>query len=132
MSRLSIFEFLVSTAKRVLHFEFRISSAAIRLLLAVAALSGLPAPLSLRMSAQAPAAQTPKPRPPQTDTQAPLGEADELLREMSQTTGLPIKAPLKKQTLSRPELEKYLVENLHAETTPEELHVQEATLRAFG
>lgn len=68
----------------------------------------------------------------QTDLQAQLASADEVLGEMSRTTGLPIKAPLKKKILGRPAIEKYLTESLHAEYTPEELHVQEATLRAFG
>jgi len=73
----------------------------------------------------APAAQ-------QTDLQAQLATADEVLQEMSKTTSLPIKAPLKKKILGRPAIEKYLTENLHAENTPEQLHLQEATLRAFG
>ena len=51
---------------------------------------------------------------------------------MSQITGLPIKAPLKKQVISRPEIEKYLTQNLHEEMTPEEIHAQEALVRAFG
>lgn len=68
----------------------------------------------------------------QTDLQAQLATADKVLEEMSKTTGLPVKAPLKKKILGRPAIEKYLTENLHAEFTSEELHVQEATLRAFG
>src|SRR5579859_5101410 len=68
----------------------------------------------------------------QTDLQAQLATADEVLQEMSKTTGLPIKSPLKKRILGRPAIEKYLTENLHAEYTPEELHIQEATLQAFG
>jgi hypothetical protein len=51
---------------------------------------------------------------------------------MSQITGLPIKGPLKKQVISRPEIEKYLVENLHEEMTPGEIHAQEALVRALG
>ena len=51
---------------------------------------------------------------------------------MSQITGLPIKGPLKKQVISRPEIEKYLTQNLHEEMTPAEIHAQEALVRAFG
>jgi hypothetical protein len=51
---------------------------------------------------------------------------------MSQITGLPIKGPLKKQVISRPEIEKYLTDNLHEEMTPGEIHAQEALVRAFG
>ena len=51
---------------------------------------------------------------------------------MSRITGLPIKSPLKKRIVSRPEVRQLLINNLHAEYTPRELHVQQATLRAFG
>ena len=61
-----------------------------------------------------------------------LSQADEVLQQMSQITGLPIKGPLKKQVISRPEIEKYLTQNLHEEMTPAEIHAQEALVRAFG
>ena len=69
---------------------------------------------------------------PQTTPADLLAQADEVLRQISETIGLPIKRPLKKQIVSRPEVEKYLTEDLHAEMTPEELHIEEATLQAFG
>jgi hypothetical protein len=46
----------------------------------------------------------------QQGTQDLLSQADEVLQQMSQITGLPIKAPLKKQVISRPEIEKYLTQ----------------------
>jgi hypothetical protein len=61
-----------------------------------------------------------------------LSQADEVFQQMSRITGLPIKAPLKKQVISRPEIEKYLTQNLHEEMTPEEIHAQEALVRALG
>ncbi|MGO8787027.1 MAG: hypothetical protein ACLQVL_06550 [Terriglobia bacterium] len=61
-----------------------------------------------------------------------LSQADEILQQMSKITGLPIKGPLKKQVISRPEIEKYLTQNLHQEMTPAEIHAQEAAMRAFG
>jgi hypothetical protein len=61
-----------------------------------------------------------------------LAQADTVLQQMSELTGLPIKSPLKKQIISRAEVEKYLSENLHVEMTPQEIHIQEATLQAFG
>jgi hypothetical protein len=61
-----------------------------------------------------------------------LSQADGVFQQMSQITGLPIKAPLKRQVVSRPEVEKYLTQNLHEEMTPEEIHAQEALVRAFG
>ena len=68
----------------------------------------------------------------QQGTQDLLSQADEVLQQMSQITGLPIKAPVKKQVISRPEIEKYLIQNLHEEMTPAEIHAQEALVRAFG
>jgi hypothetical protein len=61
-----------------------------------------------------------------------LAQADEVLQQMSELTGLPIKSPLKKQIISRAEVEKYLAENLRVEMTPQEIHIQEATLQVFG
>ena len=61
-----------------------------------------------------------------------LDRADDILLEVSKITGLPIKAPLKKQVVSRKEVERYVVENLHAENTPQEIRAQEAALQAFG
>jgi Putative metallopeptidase family (DUF6782) len=73
--------------------------------------------------------------PPAASTASPqsiLAQADAILEQMSRITGLPIKSPLKKRVVGRPEIRKFLIGNLHAEYTPRELHVQEATLRAFG
>ncbi len=61
-----------------------------------------------------------------------LDQADAVLKEMGDLTGLPIKGPLKKEIVGRAEIRKYLVENLHQEMSPRDLHVQEATLQAFG
>jgi len=61
-----------------------------------------------------------------------LAQADKTLQQMSELTGLPIKSSLKKQIISRAEVEKYLAENLHVEMTPQEIHIQEATLQVFG
>jgi hypothetical protein len=69
---------------------------------------------------------------PQTSSEGLLTQADEVLRQMSELTGLPIKAPVKKQIVSRSEVERYLKENLRAEMSPEEIHIQEGTLQAFG
>ncbi len=70
--------------------------------------------------------------PPQEKASSLLDQADSVLKEMSELTGLPIKGPLKKQIVGREEIRKYLVENLHQEMSPHDLHVQEATLQAFG
>jgi len=61
-----------------------------------------------------------------------LARADQVLQEMSKLTGLPIKAQVNKKVVDRAEVRKMLVHNLHTDYTPQEIHVQEATLRAFG
>jgi hypothetical protein len=59
-------------------------------------------------------------------------QADEVLREMSQITGLPIKAPVKKKVLSREGIRIFLEETLAVEYPPEQIRKQEVTLKAFG
>ncbi len=61
-----------------------------------------------------------------------LAQADEVLQEMSKLTGLPIKGPVNKKVASREEIRELLLHNLHTDYTPKEIHVQEASLRAFG
>lgn len=86
------------------------------------ALTGAPAPLQNEAPSTASASAS----------QSLLATADEVLAEMSRITGLPVKAPLEKRIVTRPEIEKYLLENLHAEYTDEEIHAQEALLKALG
>src|ERR1017187_6471041 len=54
----------------------------------------------------------------QQSPQELISKADEILQQMSRITGLPIKGAVKKQVISRPEIEKYLIQNLHQEMTP--------------
>ena len=68
----------------------------------------------------------------QQSPQQLLSRADEIFQQMSEITGLPIKAPLKKEVISRTEVEKYLTESLHKEMTPADIHGQETLMRAFG
>lgn len=79
---------------------------------------------------QAPA--PPAPAVPPAGQESLLATADQVFEQMSQITGLPIKAPLKKQIVDRAQVRQYLTENLHNDFTAEELHAQEATLKAFG
>jgi hypothetical protein len=69
---------------------------------------------------------------PQASSQTLLSTADSILEQISHITGLPIKRPLKKEVVSRADVQKYLADNLRQEFTPQELHLQEATLKAFG
>jgi hypothetical protein len=67
-----------------------------------------------------------------TGAQPALEAADRILQQMSRITGLPVKRTLKKELISKPEMSKYLKDNLSVELPPEELHAQEASLKAFG
>lgn len=78
------------------------------------------------------AAQT---NPPVAQKQAHsdlLARADQILQQMSKLTGLPIKSPVNKKVVDRAEVRKMLIHNLHTDYTPQEIHVQQGTLRAFG
>ena len=61
-----------------------------------------------------------------------LSTADQAFQEMSRITGLPIRAPLKKELVSRAQVEKFMTGKIHEDYTPEEIHDQEAMLKAFG
>lgn len=76
---------------------------------------------------QAGAATAQKPSPASLKTQV-----DRVLQEMSRLTGLPIKAPVKKKVVDRQQIRKLLIQSMHAEYTPKQIHMQQATLRAFG
>jgi len=84
-------------------------------------------------SAAAPAQPQSNPAQSQADSaQSALATADQVLQQMSQITGLPIKSPLKKEVVSKPQVERFLKDNLHAEYSAAELHGEEAALKAFG
>src|SRR5271157_773295 len=70
--------------------------------------------------------------PQNASPQELLSQADEVLQQMSQITGLPINGPLKKQGSSRVEMEKVLAVILHVEVTQEENCTQEGLLHAYG
>ena len=72
-------------------------------------------------------------KPPDQEKQSELlAQADQVLQQMSHITGLPIKSPVRKKIVSREEIRKILLHNLQTEYTPQDIHVQEATLVAFG
>ena len=68
----------------------------------------------------------------QQSAQELLTQADEVLKQMSQITGLPIKGIFNKQVVGRPEIQRYLAQNVHEEMTPAQLHAEEAVVRALG
>ena len=68
----------------------------------------------------------------QADSQSLLSTADAVFKEMSEITGLPIKAALKKQIVNRDEIKQYLTDSLKQDYSAQELRQQEAMLKAFG
>src|SRR5690349_2258821 len=68
----------------------------------------------------------------QPGSQSLLSTADSIFEQMSHITGLPIRSTLKKELVSRAEVRRYLTGNLQQEYSAEELHFQEAALKAFG
>jgi len=61
-----------------------------------------------------------------------LTQADEVLQQMSQITGLAIKGQLNKRVVNRQQVATYIIQHLHEEMTPAEIHTQESLVRAFG
>jgi len=102
-----------------------------RILLAVLIVLGSLVVVPRPAASQNPAAGSTAQSQRQSET-ALLAKADQVLQKMSQITGLPIKSPVKKKIVSREEIRKILLHNLHTEYTPQDIHVEEATLRAFG
>src|SRR5947207_11749911 len=56
----------------------------------------------------------------------------EVLKETSEIRQLAILRPVQSSTQSRPEIERMLIKNLDEETTPEEMHAGEVTLKRLG
>ena len=113
----------MNNALRTASCEFRASNFPLPFSRCLAALA-LVTILSTIAIAQAPTAA------PKAD--ALLATADEVFEEMSRLTGLPIKGPLKKLVLARAEIRKFLEQNLDEEYTPQQIHKEEAQLKAFG
>ena len=85
-------------------------------------------------SGRVPSLQSPSSAPANLNQQSQtlLTDADEVFQQVSRITGLPIKSPLKKEVVNRDQMRQYLIETLHADYTPGEVHAQEAMLKAFG
>lgn len=105
------------------------------LALLLVACAGLVPQTHAQQTAPAAPGTQPQSNPAQSQAdsaQSALATADQILQQMSEITGLPVKSPLKKEVVSKPEVERFLKDNLHAEYTPAELHGEEAALKAFG
>ncbi len=61
-----------------------------------------------------------------------VSEADQILKQMSGITGLPIKSAVRYRVVSRAQAHQYMLRNLHSQYTPGQFGIQEAMLKAFG
>src|SRR5690348_7631923 len=67
-----------------------------------------------------------------TQHAAIVSMTDAMLKETSELRELKILKPVKSGAQSRTEIERMIVKNLDAETTPEEMHAAETLLKVFG
>jgi hypothetical protein len=74
-------------------------------------------------------ATTPAPAAPPTD---PLAAVDEILQQVSDITGLPIKHKVKSEVVSRDQIRAYISQRMKETTTPAEMHAQQVALIKFG
>ena len=62
----------------------------------------------------------------------PLAAADEVLRDMSQITSLPLREPLRKSLRSRDEIRAYVLREMKEEKSSDERYAAEKEMEAFG
>jgi hypothetical protein len=85
-----------------------------------------------RLGAQDPQAGPLPTAPFQEQQEGPLAAADEVLREMSEITLLPVLEPLHKSLRSRDEIRAYMLRKMKEEKSAEELYASEKDMEAFG
>src|ERR1700730_3497675 len=74
-----------------------------------------------------------KPAPPAPTTSADFASAaDEVLHQMSEITGLQLRAPLKKSLRSREQIRAYVVEEMNDDKNPAERYAGQRSAEAFG
>jgi hypothetical protein len=74
-----------------------------------------------------------KPDPPAPTTSADFASAaDEVLHQMSEITGLQLRAPLKKSLRSREQIRAYVVDEMNDDKNPAERYAGQRSAEAFG
>jgi len=104
-----------------------VSSALCSLVLFLISLSTAPRILA---QAASPPAATP-PADGQSNAEF-LAAADEVLKQMSEITGLSLKSPIKKTLRSREEIRAYVIRQMNEDRTPAERYADEKSAEAFG
>lgn len=70
--------------------------------------------------------------PDTTKNSAIVAATEEVLKETSEIRQLPVLHPVKSGAQSREEIERMVIKNLDEETSPEEMHASEVTLKKLG
>src|SRR6266705_2117301 len=79
------------------------------------------------------ASVTPLPAAPKAGTQADfIAAADEVLNQMSEITGLKLRAPLKKSLRSREEIRAFVIKQMNEEKNPAERYADARSAEALG
>ena len=86
-------------------------------------------PQILAQTSSPPAAAPPADGQPNAEF---LAAADEVLKQMSEITGLSLKSPIKKTLRSREEIRAYVLRQMNEERTPAERYADEKSAEAFG
>lgn len=61
-----------------------------------------------------------------------IGQIDESLRDLAKVTGLPVKASVDREFITREKLKDFLQTRINESIKPEELRIEELTLKLFG
>ncbi len=86
--------------------------------------------LSLALAVPAPAQE--KPEQHASEAAQALAAVDEILQQVSQISGLPIKQKVQGVVVSREQIRDYIAQRMKETTTPQQMHAQEAALIKFG
>ena len=61
-----------------------------------------------------------------------IGQIDETLESLAKVTGLPVKASVEREFITREKLKDFLQTRINESIKPEELRIEELTLKLFG
>ena len=72
------------------------------------------------------------PAPPQDAPSSPFAQLDEIVKELSRITGWPLLRKVNYESMSRGQLKAYFEKRIREVVKPEEIRVEELTLKKFG
>ena len=86
----------------------------------------------LRLSVLLLAAACALPAPPQDAPSSPFAQLDEIVKELSRITGWPLLKKVQYDSMNRGQLKAYFEKRIREVVKPEEIRVEELTLKKFG